>query len=87
MAVVSWREWCGNEGDADNLPITFSLLFLLPNICGLFVSCVGSVQFRSRGMLCPQLAEAVKSAVPFLLWGVKAAQKALLLPFIWVGTK
>lgn len=51
--------------------------------CCVWVSC------SSGGVGCsvPQLAEAVKSADPFLLWGVKAAQKALLLPFISIGTK
>lgn len=82
VAAVSRREWCGNEGDIDNLPLTFSLLFLLPNMCGLFMLCVGFTQFKSCGCSVPQLAEAVKSAAPFLLWAVKAAQKALVLPFI-----
>lgn len=31
----------GNAGGIDNLALTFSLLFLLPNIPGLFMLCVG----------------------------------------------
>lgn len=41
---LAWQLFVGGSGvgnAGDNLPLTFSLLFLLPNIRGLFMLCVG----------------------------------------------
>lgn len=43
MAIASRREWCRKEGDIDNSSLTFLLSFLLPDVCGLYMSCVVSV--------------------------------------------
>lgn len=59
-----WREWCGNAGDIANLPLLFSLLFLLPNTRGLLVFVWVLCSRRAVGCRVPRLAEAVQSELP-----------------------
>lgn len=87
-----WQLFLGGSGvGMKEISVTYLFYFHFCFYCLMSVGCWCrawfSCSWRAVGCSVPPLAEAVKWAAPFLLRGARAAQRALVLPFISVGTK